>query len=162
LTCPNTEFCDDPFPANPSKKVKQLYEKYHDLCCDSNLPRHETSGEPKGLPFVLMQLCLAIAADKTFRNVEKDSHNWPKEIDFMQLHKRVLDLNKNGEIQSLLASSIVLHVAVAWRSLLDKVSSATISKTVKGQTVECGLTFQKWTKMEYMKKFDTAGGDSAG
>jgi hypothetical protein len=87
------------------------------------------------------ELCLAIAAQNKFRMDE--DHGWPTDIDFSQLHDRILDLNKDGEIWGLLDNAIVLENAAAWRTFIGRLTSW--SET---------LTFVKWSNMPAMRKFE--------
>lgn len=85
-----------------------------------------------------------------------ESCGWPTDIDFVRLHQRIMDLDKNGEIKALLANGTDLHEAVAWRSFINKIAGT------KQGTSTSGRTLLKWSNMVALKKFEVVGGNFGG
>jgi hypothetical protein len=145
--------CNDIFPTNPDARVKLLYEQIQELRHNTKAPKYKT-GEIKGLQVQLTKLCIAIAVNGKFQTGKSSADNgyrWPTDIDFTQLHERILDLDRHREIWGLLANAIVLQNAVSWQTFIDKIASE------DEDTGKVTLNLFKWSNMPAMQKFNAFG-----
>lgn len=147
--------CSSKFPENPSEKVATLYTGLLEALNDPGRPRYP-NGQPKGVNFLQLELCVAIQADLDFQNSYSvaEEHNWPAPgIDFQCVYERILELDKDGSIWGLLANDIVLRNSIAWRAFTAQIMDLRYKKIVDEKVVELPYTLQQFLAMSTVKKF---------
>jgi hypothetical protein len=143
--------CHVDFPENPSKNVKKIYEKLQAHLRQST----SKNAEPKGANMIRFELCIAIQADLDFQNNYPLAalNGWPGPgLDFNQVYRRILDLNKDKAIWGLLSNDIVLRNSIAWCSFINQITDA--EQRINGKIVKCNYTLSRFLLMPTMKQIN--------